>query len=57
MGFGDCTIERKCDMHGNHVSFLYNTLKIKGPKEMTLAEIEKKLGYKIKIVSEDKGNG
>ena len=33
-------------------AYVINTLKEK-PKEMTLAEIEKKLGYKIKLVSEE----
>lgn len=33
-------------------AYIVNILKEK-PKEMTLAEIEKKLGYKVKLVSED----
>lgn len=33
-------------------AYVINTLKEK-PKEMTIAEIEKKLGYKVKLVSEE----
>ena len=36
----------------NHVFWTGKVLKYK-PKEMTISEIEKKLGYKIKIVAED----
>lgn len=35
-----------------NAAYVINTLKEK-PKEMTLAEIEKKLGHKIKLVSEE----
>jgi len=40
----------------NHAFYTRKILKEK-PKEMTLAEIEKKLGYKVKIVSEDGKDG
>lgn len=36
--------------------YVTNTLKEKH-KEMTIADIEKKLGYKVKLVSEDSKNG
>lgn len=36
-------------------AYVINTLKEK-PQEMTIAEIEKKLGYKIKLVSEESKN-
>lgn len=39
------------DSHGNY--FTFKTIKEK-TQEMTIAEIEKKLGHKIKIISEDK---
>ena len=35
-----------------NAAYVTNTLKEK-PKEMTIAEIEKKLGYKVKLVSEE----
>lgn len=35
----------------NHVYYTVKTLQAK-PKEMTVSEIEKKLGYKVKIISE-----
>ena len=36
-------------------AYVINTLKEK-PKEMTIAEIENKLGYKVKLVSEESKN-
>lgn len=36
-------------------AYVINTIKEK-PREMTIAEIEKKLGYKIKLVSEENKN-
>ena len=36
----------------NHISINYRVVK-QLPKRMTVAEIEKKLGYKIEIISED----
>ena len=41
---------------GKDVYYIREIIETK-TKEMTVAEIEKKLGYKIKIVSEDKKNG
>ena len=41
---------------GNCCVLIRETLEEK-TKEMTIAEIEKKLGHKIKIVAEDKKNG
>lgn len=38
-----------------NAAYVINTLKEK-PKEMTIAEIEKKLGYKVKVVSEKEGD-
>lgn len=38
-----------------NAAYVKNTLKEK-PQEMTLAEIEKKLGYKVELVSEDSKN-
>lgn len=38
-----------------NAAYVTNTLKEK-PKEMTIAEIEKKLGYKVKLVSEENKN-
>lgn len=46
-GFGECRVEP--DSTGK--CYTMTTLKEK-PQEMTLSEIEKKLGYKVKIVSE-----
>ena len=36
-------------------AYVVNTIK-ENPHEMTLSEIEKKLGYKVKLVSEDSKN-
>ena len=47
IGFGECRLEP--DSNGR--CYTMTTLKEK-PQEMTLSEIEKKLGYKVKIVSE-----
>ena len=41
---------------GRRVAFIEEILEEK-TKEMTVAEIEKKLGHKIKIISEDKKHG
>ena len=38
--------------NNNHVAINYRVVK-QVPKKMTVSEIEKKLGYKIEIVSED----
>lgn len=38
-----------------NAAYVINTLKEK-PKEMTIAEIEKKLRYKVKVVSEKEGD-
>lgn len=37
-----------------NAAYVKNTLK-ENPQEMTIAEIEKKLGYKVKLVSEKEG--
>jgi hypothetical protein len=47
IGFGECRLEP--DSNGR--CYTMTTLKEK-PQEITLSEIEKRLGYKVKIVSE-----
>lgn len=52
-GYGDCLpILPGETAEANHVYYTEKIIKEKR-KEMTVAEIEKKLGYKIKIVSEE----
>lgn len=54
----ECELELKPhkDPRKDCIFYTYTILKEK-PQEMTLAEIEEKLGYKVKIVSEDGKNG
>lgn len=52
-GYGDCLPMLPGETsEANHVYFTEKIIEEKH-KEMTIAEIEKKLGYKIKIVSEE----
>lgn len=48
----DVEVKKNGETHTcKQVAYVTNTLKEK-PQEMTIAEIEKKLGYKVKLVSE-----
>lgn len=52
VGYGNLKMLPGETLEANHVYYTEKTIKEKH-KEMTLAEIEKKLGYKIKIVAEE----
>lgn len=52
----DIVIKKNGETHlCENAAYVINTIKEK-PRELTLSEIEKKLGYKIKLVSEDHKN-